>query len=59
MAGFDPTDPESADRYQVVLVRGREETVLFSGDLEACEDWLALNADRWADGHFEIRPASG
>jgi hypothetical protein len=44
------------DEYDVVLVRGEDETVLCSGDLESCEEWLASNGDQIADGHFEIRP---
>ncbi len=48
-----------AEGYAVVLVRPDGERVVFSGDLDACEDWLALNGDAWGDGHFEIRPAGG
>lgn len=44
--------------YQVVLVRDELESVVFSGDLAACEDWLALNGSRFQDGYLEIKPAS-
>jgi len=47
---------EEAKMYEIVLVRGGEETSVYSGLLEDCEDWLALNGDTWNDGHFEIRP---
>ena len=45
--------------YSVVLVRPDGERVVFSGPLEECEDWLALNGDTWEDGHLEIRPPAG
>ncbi len=58
VASFDPTEPEGGDRYQIVLVRDGLESVVFTGDLRSCEDWLALNGDSYQDGYFEIRPLS-
>ncbi|GEM_PF-5149786 len=49
--------PEHTAGWTVVLVRPEDETVVFAGELEDCEDWLALNGDTWEDGHLEIRPA--
>jgi len=48
---------DEAQWYEVVLVRERDELPVFSGQLEDCENWLALNGDAWKEGHFEIRPA--
>ncbi len=46
------------ERYHVILVRDDLESVVFSGDLATCEDWLALNGVGIRDGYFEIRPVS-
>ncbi len=51
---MEPLD--DAEVYEVVLVRDGEERRVYSGVLEDCEDWLALNGDTWNEGHFEIRP---
>ena len=56
MTSFDSTEPEDSERYEVILVRDGLESVVFSGDLRSCEDWLALNGDSYGDGYFEIRP---
>ena len=29
------------------------------GDLESCEDWIALEGDRFREGFFEIVPMHG
>ncbi len=58
MTSFDPTEPEGGERYQIVLVRDGLESVVFTGDLRSCEDWLALNGDSYEDGYFEIRPVA-
>jgi hypothetical protein len=55
VASFDPTEPEGGDHYQIVLIRDGLESVVFTGDLRSCEDWLALNGDSYQDGYFEIR----
>lgn len=52
---MEPLD--NAEVYEVVLIRDGEDTLVYSGTLEDCEDWLALNGDAWDVGHFEIRPA--
>ncbi|MCG6963811.1 MAG: hypothetical protein LJE95_11135 [Acidobacteria bacterium] len=44
------------DAYAVILVRASEEVVVFSGDLEACQDWLVMEGDSGRGGHYEIRP---
>jgi len=50
--------PEESVVYEVVFFRGTDQQPVYSGDLEECEDWLALNGDSWSDGHYEIRPAN-
>lgn len=42
--------------YAVVLVRTSGEVVVFSGDLDTCQDWLAMEGDSARSGHYEIRP---
>ena len=53
---MDTPNRHIGEEYDVVLVRVEEETVLCSGDLESCEEWLASNGDQVEGGHFEIRP---
>ncbi len=58
MTQLESFQSEPVVLHDVVLFQDGGESVLFSGDLEACEDWLALNGDRFLDGYFEIRPGS-
>lgn len=44
------------DSYAVILVRAGEEVVVFTGDLDSCQDWLAMEGDSSRGGHYEIRP---
>lgn len=53
---MDTTHRHIGEEYDVVLVQIDGETVLCSGDLESCEEWLASNGDQVGGGHFEIRP---
>jgi hypothetical protein len=49
--------PTEGEQAHVVLVRGRAEKLVYSGDLPDCEAWLALNGDKLLEGdaHFELR----
>ncbi len=42
--------------YAVVFVRTGDEAIVFKGNLDACQDWLVLEGDSEASGHYEIRP---
>jgi len=46
------------DRFMVIHALEGNEIRVFTGSLEQCEDWVALNGDSFSAGHFEIRPAA-
>lgn len=41
--------------YAVIHHDGPEEAEVFSGTLVECEDWVALEGDRFCSGVLEIR----
>ena len=55
MKGDRPAENRTGAVYAVIHLDGPEEAEVFSGTLVECEDWVALEGDRFDTGLLEIR----